>query len=393
MADETRQAPEVHKGLEGVVADVTSISQVVPETCSLTYRGHPVPELAESCEFDEVAWLLWHGDLPGRADLEAFRQAEVAARPLSPILARLIRSLPRQAHPMDVVRAAVSVLGMGHPDAPRNDSESLDHQGLQLLAQVPTVIAAFHRLRQGQRPIAPRPDLGRSANFFWMVFGEVPDPTIVRAFDVSLILYAEHGFNASTFTARVVTSTMADLHGAVTAAIAALKGPLHGGANEAVMRTLAEIGEVANVRPWLDRALAERRRIMGFGHRVYGSGDSRVPTMRRWGLQVAKARRDRRWYDIADALEAEMAARKHLHPNLDFPSGPAYHLMGFPWDLFTPIFVMSRLAGWIAHVREQAAANRLIRHLAAYVGPEPRPVPALDMRRPLSDDTTRWAPP
>jgi len=380
MATEPRTSAEIRKGLEGVVADETRISHVMPEIRSLTYRGYPVQELAESCSFEEVVWLLWHGDLPGPTDLAAFREAEAASRPISGTLHRILRALPAQAHPMDALRTGISILGMEEPDPWASDPSSNLRKGLEILARTPTLVAGFHRIRHGQEPIEPRPDLGLAANFFHMVFGEVPEADIVKAFDVSLILYAEHGFNASTFTARVVTSTMADLHAAVTAAVAALKGPLHGGANEAVMRTLEEIGDVSNVRPWVERALAERRRIMGFGHRVYGTGDSRVPTMKRWGGRVAEVRRDFRWQAIGDALEAEMLARKGLHPNLDFPSGPAYHLMGFDRDLFTPIFVMARIAGWVAHVIEQAASNRLIRPLAAYVGPARRTIVPLDAR-------------
>lgn len=371
---------EVHKGLEGVVADESAVSTVMPDTNVLTYRGYPVPDLAEETSFEEVAWLLWHGDLPGRADLDAFRRAEVAARPLPWRLHQAMRLFPPEAHPMDALRTGISLLGMEDRDAWAADRDALLRKGLEMLARTPTLIAAAHRLRRGMEPIPPRPDLGYSANFFHMVFGEVPSAEIVKAFDVSLILYAEHGFNASTFTARVVASTRSDVYSAVTAAIAALKGPLHGGANEAVMRTLAEIGEVARVRPWLDDALSRGRRIMGFGHRVYRDGDSRVPTMRRWGLRVAKARGDHRWYAIADELQAAMLERKNLHPNLDFPSGPAYHLMGFETDLFTPIFVMARIVGWLAHFLEQSANNRLIRPLSRYIGVSQRGVVPLAAR-------------
>jgi 2-methylcitrate synthase len=274
----------------------------------------------------------------------------------------------------------VSFLGMEDPDTWAADGAANLRKGLDMLAKAPTIVAAAHRLRRGLEPIPPRDDLGFSANFFRMVFGDVPAPEIVKAFDVSLILYAEHGFNASTFTARVVTSTMSDVHGAVVAAIASLKGPLHGGANEAVMETLAEIGSIERVRPWLDDALATGKKIMGFGHRVYRTGDSRVPTMKKWGMEVARAVGDDKLYAIADELQAAMLERKNIHPNLDFPSGPAYHLMGFESDLFTPIFAMSRITGWVAHVVEQAAANRLIRPLSAYTGPAQRDVVPLDAR-------------
>lgn len=372
---EDRQGPEIRKGLEGVVVDESAISKVMPETNSLTYRGYPVQDLAEYCSFEEVAFLLLHGELPDARELAEFEREERAARALSPALVDLVRRFPRNAHPMDALRTGVSFLGMEAPVTPFGDRKADMAKAVDMLAKAPTLVAYAHRLRRGQEPIPPRDDLGLSANFFHMVFGEVPDPVVVKAFDVSLILYAEHGFNASTFTARVVTSTMSDIHGAVTAAIASLKGPLHGGANEAVMHVLSEVGEPSNARPWLDAALASGRKIMGFGHRVYRTGDSRVPTMKAWGLKVAAIKGDTKLYAIADELQAAMLERKGIHPNLDFPSGPAYHLMGFETDLFTPIFAMSRISGWAAHVMEQAAANRLIRPLSAYTGPAQRAVP------------------
>jgi 2-methylcitrate synthase len=372
--------PELRKGLVGVVADVSAVSKVMPETNSLTYRGYAVQDLAEHCSFEEVAYLLWNGELPTRAQLDAFRREEAANRAITPALRRVITEFPRGAHPMDAIRTAVSFMGMEDPEAADVSEPATRRKAMRLLAKIPTAIAAAHRASKGEAPIEPRADLTFAENFFHLVFGKVPQPEVVKAFDVSLILYAEHGFNASTFTARTVTSTGADLHGAVVAGIAALKGPLHGGANEAVMHMLAEIGEPGRAQEWLEGKLDHRALVMGFGHRVYRSGDSRVPTMTKYADKMAEVVGDRRWMEISRVLAAEMLRRKNIHPNLDFPAGPAYHLMGFDIPLFTPIFVASRITGWAAHVIEQAADNRLIRPLSQYVGVPQRPVPGLAAR-------------
>ncbi|MCY7413826.1 MAG: bifunctional 2-methylcitrate synthase/citrate synthase, partial [Salinibacterium sp.] len=271
---------EIKKGLAGVVADTTAISKVNPETNSLLYCGYPVQELATHCTFEEVAYLLWHGELPTPEQLEGFERLERMQRAIDERVKRVIDELPLTAHPMDVLRTAVSVLGAADADAADTGHNAILNKSVSLFAQLPAIIAYVQRRRRGENLIEPRDDLGYSANFLHMTFGEVPDLVVVNAFDVSMILYAEHSFNASTFTARVVTSTLADLYSAVTAAIGALKGPLHGGANEAVMHTFDEIGSADNAATWLDGALAEKRKIMGFGHRVYKSGDSRVPTMK-----------------------------------------------------------------------------------------------------------------
>ncbi|WP_016700985.1 citrate/2-methylcitrate synthase, partial [Actinoalloteichus spitiensis] len=272
--------PTVHRGLAGVVADTTGISSVNPDTNSLTYRGYAVQDLAEHCRFEEVAHLLWHGELPSAEQLAAQNAEERARRALPPDLVALLLALPPSAHPMDSLRTAVSVLGANDPGEDDNSPAANHAKSLRLFAALPSVVALTQRRRRGLLPLEPRADLGYAENFLYMTFGEVPEPPIVRAFEISLVLYAEHSFNASTFTSRVVTSTLSDLYSAVTAAVGALKGPLHGGANEAVMATFAEIGSADRVEGWLSRALAEKRRIMGFGHRVYKHGDSRVPTMR-----------------------------------------------------------------------------------------------------------------
>ncbi len=364
MSDST----EIRKGLVGVIADRTAVSKVNAETNSLLYRGYPVQELATMCSFEDVVYLLWNGDLPTPEERERAAALEHANRELGARLTGVIERLPDSTHPMDVVRTAVSVIGGEDPTAWSDDPDEIRAKALRLIAKVPAVVAYIQRHRRGLPAIAPREDLGYAANFLWMTFGEEPDEVVRKAFDVSMTLYAEQSFNASTFTARVVTSTLSDYYSAVVAAIGALKGPLHGGANEAVMRTFDEIGSAENVGPWLDDALAHRRKIMGFGHRVYKRGDSRVPTMKA-ALDTLIVRFDRP--DIAalyDTLEGEFVARKGIYPNLDYPSGPAYHLMGFDTELFTPLFVASRIAGWTAHIQEQLADNALIRPLSVYDG-------------------------
>jgi len=369
---------EIHKGLAGVVVDTTAVSKVNPETNSLLYRGYPVQELAANCTFEEVAYLLWHGELPTPAQLAEFETLERSLRPLDPAVKRVIDELPLTAHPMDVVRTAVSVIGamdatLAEPNG-ISDPELNQKRAVYLFAQLPTIVAYDQRRRRDQQLIEPREDLGFSANFLHMTFGDVPDLVVVNAFDVSMILYAEHSLNASTFTARVVTSTLADLYSAVTAGIGALKGPLHGGANEAVMHIFEEIGTAGGVEIWLDRALEEKRKIMGFGHRVYKSGDSRVPTMKA-ALDTLIAEYDRPdLLELYTELEKQMTERKNILPNLDYPSGPAYHLMGFDTEMFTPLFVAARITGWTAHIAEQLASNALIRPLSEYNGPAERHV-------------------
>lgn len=380
---------EIKKGLDGVIVDESGVSKVMPETNSLTYRGYAVQDLADQCNFEEVAYLLWHKELPTRAQLKEFTDKERAQRRLSRGLQESIKLYPKSAHPMDTIRSGVSYLGMEHAnkneeswspkDAFSGTPSNYDH-ALNLLAKIPTIIASDYRCRSGKEAIAPRTDLSISENFFHMCFGEVPDAQIVKAFDVSLILYAEHGFNASTFTSRVVSSTMSDIFSATVAGICSLKGPLHGGANEQVMHMLKEIDSPSKAEQWMLDALANKRKIMGFGHRVYKSGDSRVPTMDKYGRQVAALKKQSKWHEISDILKQVMLDKKDIHPNLDFPAGPAYFLMGFEIEMFTPLFVMARTTGWSAHVFEQSAANRLIRPLTQYNGAAQRPVKSLAER-------------
>ncbi|MYT23660.1 bifunctional 2-methylcitrate synthase/citrate synthase [Streptomyces sp. SID7760] len=374
----TSTAPEIHRGLAGVVADTTAISTVVADTNSLTYRGYPVQDLAARCSFEKVAYLLWYGELPDAGQLREFTARERALRPLDRTTTEVLARLPQTCHPMDVLRTAVSFLGAEDPTEDDGSPGANLTKSLTLLARLPVVVAADHRRRHGLAPIQPDGDLGYTENFFHMCFGQVPDPAVVRCFEISLILYAEHSFNASTFTARVVTSTLSDLHSAVTAAIGALKGPLHGGANEAVMHMLEEIGDPERAEAWLEEALAAKRKIMGFGHRVYKHGDSRVPLMQK-ALEDLIARsgdpETTRLATLHASLRHAMISHKGIHPNLDYPAGLAYHLMGFDIPAFTPIFVMSRITGWTAHITEQLAQNSLIRPLASYDGPDQRDVP------------------
>jgi citrate synthase len=368
--------PDVFKGLAGVVADTTAVSMVNADTNSLTYRGYPVQQLAASCSFEQVAHLIWYGELPTPQQLADFVRTERGQRVVEPEIFEVLSQLPVNCHPMDVLRTAVSFIGASDPipgdlSAPANLTRSLT-----LMAKLPAIVAFDQRRRRGERPIPPDPELGFAANFLQMCFGSVPAPEVVSAFEVSLILYAEHGFNASTFTARVVTSTGSDLYSAVTAAIGALKGPLHGGANEAVMYMLLEIEEPAAAAQWIHDALASKAKIMGFGHRVYKHGDSRVPTMAASLERVAATLGADKLLALSEAVQAAMLAEKNIHPNLDFPTGPAYYLMGFDIPMFTPLFVLSRITGWTAHIIEQQGANSLIRPLSKYIGQAERAVPA-----------------
>ncbi|MEM7478087.1 MAG: bifunctional 2-methylcitrate synthase/citrate synthase [Planctomycetota bacterium] len=365
------------KGLEGVIFDTTTVSHVNPEEKSLYYRGYPVHQLAENCSFEEVAYLILHGDLPNATQLQEFTDAERAARALSPGMLEAIKNFPKDGHPMDAVRTGVSFLGMEPGFSGDDDAESTLRKAVGLLGAIPTIIAAFERHRSGKEIVAPDTNLSIAENFFHMTQGSVPEPEIVKAFDGTLTLYAEHGFNASTFSARCIVSTLSDLCGSISGAIACLKGSLHGGANEAVMHLLKEIDDPAKALPWLEDALANKKKIMGFGHRLYRWGDSRVPTMSHYRNLVAEKRDGQKWIDISNILEKEMVERKSIHPNLDFPAGPLYYLMGFEIDVFTPIFVMARVVGWSAHVSEQLSDNRLVRPLADYIGEPPRELVAL----------------
>ncbi len=371
-------AAEIYSpGLEGVIAGETAISTVEG---GLRYRGYPVTELAEKATFDEVAYLLLHGDLPTGRQLSEFQQRLLAARQLPGPLRDLLQALPRAVVPMDAVRTAVSILAHFDPDTNDNSTAANLRKAERLLAQLPLAIADQYHYSKGEPAVPARPDLGHSANFLYMLRGQVPSARDVRALDVSLILYAEHEFNASTFTARVVCSTESDLHSAIVAAIGALKGRLHGGANEKVMDILRAVGSPDTAEKWTRDALARKERIMGFGHRVYKTGDVRARILKTYAQEAAAATGETKWEAIAEIMERVMEREKNMLPNLDWPAGRLYYAMGLDVPLYTPIFVMSRVTGWSAHVIEQLGHNRLIRPRARYVGPEVRSVKPLAER-------------
>jgi len=371
---------EVKKGLLGIVVDETTISQVMPDINSLTYRGYAVQDLCEKCNFEEVAYLVLNGELPNKNQLKKFKNQIEKNRNISINLREIVKHMPKKSHPMDVARTIVSVLGLEDKETNDNSPKANMRKVIRIFAKTPTAIAAFFRARKGKKIIPPKKNLSFAENFFYMCFGKVPNKDIVKAFDVSLILYAEHSFNVSTFTARTITSSLSDIHGAITGAIASLKGPLHGGANEEVMHMMNKIKKPDNALKWINNALKKKEVVMGFGHRVYKKGDSRVPTMEKYFKKVSKINGDKKFIKIYDIVKSVMIERKNIHPNVDYPTGPTYHLMGFDTDFFTPIFVISRITGWSAHIIEQHAANKLIRPLSKYSGPDHRKVMLLNQR-------------
>ena len=371
---------DIKKGLLGIVVDETEVSKVMPEINSLTYRGYAAQDLCEYCRFEEVAYLILNKDLPNTIELRKFEKEEKNNRDLSKDLYSIIKKMPKKSHPMDVARTAVSIMGLEDKETTDSSQEANMRKAIRILAKTPTALAAFYRVRKGKNIIKPKKNLNMAENFFYMCFGKVPQKEIVKAFDVSLILYAEHSFNVSTFTARTITSSLSDLHGAITGAIASLKGPLHGGANEAVMHMMKEIGKPERAQKWIENALAKKKVVMGFGHRVYRTGDSRVPTMKHYMFKVAKLLKKDKYTKMYETLERVMLDKKNIHPNVDFPCGPTYYMMGIDIDFYTPIFVMSRITGWSAHIMEQHASNKLIRPLSKYRGAEVREVMLLNQR-------------
>ncbi|MDA9104147.1 bifunctional 2-methylcitrate synthase/citrate synthase [Candidatus Pelagibacter ubique] len=371
---------DIKKGLLGIVVDETEISKVMPEINSLTYRGYAAQDLCARCDFEEVAYLILNKELPNKKQLKEFKKELSKEITLSKNLLNILKKIPKNSHPMDVARTAVSVMGLEDKETKDSSPKANLRKAIRILAKTPTALAAFYRVRKGKKIIAPKKNLTFSENFFHMCFGKVPEKEIVKAFDVSLILYAEHSFNVSTFTARTITSSLSDIHGAITGAIASLKGPLHGGANEEVMHMMKKIKKPENALKWITKALKNKDVVMGFGHRVYKSGDSRVPTMREYFKRVAIIKKDKTFEKIYDIVEKVMIKEKNIYPNVDYPTGPTYHLMGFDTDFFTPIFVISRITGWSAHIMEQHAANKLIRPLASYKGSKHRKVIQLNQR-------------
>ena len=364
-------APQYSPGLEGVIAGETAISSVED---GLRYRGYPVGELADHCTFDEVAYLLLYGELPKAAELRQFQVRVSAARRLTEPIRDFLGALPKWTPPLEALRTCVSALAHFDQDAPDNSHESNIRKAERLIAQIPVAICDQYHYSRGENPIAARQDLGQAANFLFMLRGEEPKPEDVRALDVSLTLYAEHEFNASTFAARTIVSTESDLHSAIVGAIGALKGRLHGGANEKIMDILKPIGSVEKAEGWVKDALARKERIMGFGHRVYKSGDVRAGILKKFARAAGERIGETKWEDIAEVIETVMASEKKMYPNLDWPAGRLYYSLGLEVPLYTPIFAMSRISGWAAHVVEQLVHNRLIRPRALYKGPELRHV-------------------
>jgi 2-methylcitrate synthase len=371
---------DIKKGLLGVVVDETTISQVMPDINSLTYRGYTVQDLCEKCSFEEVAYLVLHQHLPNKKQLKKFIKQLEENRNISINLREIIKHMPKKSHPMDVARTVVSIMGLEDNETTNNSSEANMRKAIRIFAKTPTAIAAFFRARKGKNVISPKKNLSFSENFFYMCFGKVPRKEIVKAFDISLILYAEHNFNVSTFTARTITSSLSDIHGAITGAIASLKGPLHGGANEEVMYMLQKIKNPKNAKKWVLNAIKKKKLIMGFGHRVYRNGDSRVPIMKKYYYKVAEILKNKNLPLMSQIVEDVMIEKKNIYPNVDYPTGPTYHLMGFDTDFFTPIFVISRIIGWSAHVMEQHVGNKLIRPLSKYIGKKHRKVMPLNQR-------------
>ncbi|HUG39035.1 MAG TPA: citrate/2-methylcitrate synthase [Longimicrobiales bacterium] len=368
-------------GLEGVVVADTRVSRIDGEAGTLEYAGYPIQELADRTTFEEVAYLLWYGELPTERELASLRQRLSGSYDLPPAVLDVIRGAPRFAHPMAVLRTAVSALGPHDPQGEEMSREANLDKAVRLTAQLATITAATGRLREGKDPVAPRGDLGIAANLLNMLNGRAPDEAEARTMDVALTLHAEHGFNASTFSARVTVATLADMHSAITAAIGTLKGPLHGGANERVMEMLEKIGEPAQAESWVAAALERKEKIMGFGHRVYRTVDPRAPILRRLGESLGTSK----WLEISDRVRDVMARAmeergKAIYPNVDFFSASVYDRLGVPTQLFTNIFACARVTGWAAHVLEQLADNRLIRPKSKYVGPETRSVLPIEQR-------------
>jgi citrate synthase len=372
-------------GLAGVPAARTSICQIDGNVGKLQYRGYPIEVLAERCTYEEVAYLLLFGELPTQSQLDEFRQELISERGLKFRIIDVLKILPESGHPMDALTAAVAAMGMFYPGDHVADPEFRRLCAVRLISKMPTIVAAWHRIRRGDDPIKPNPELSHAANFLYMLEGEVPTTLAARVFDVALILHAEHSMNASTFTARVTGSTLTDPYAVVASAIGSLAGPLHGGANERVLETLHTIGETSShaVRRWAEDRLARKEKVMGFGHRVYKVKDPRATILQELATQLFTKYGSTRDYDLAVELEqqmTELVGSKGIYPNVDFFSGIVYEKLGIPVDLFTPIFAISRVSGWLAHLLEQLEANRIFRPSQIYVGESDRDFVSLEER-------------
>jgi citrate synthase len=373
--------PKIHRGLKDVYFERSDTTFIDGRAGELRYRGYSIHDLAQNSTFEETAFLLLNGELPKRAELETFDQALKVGRQLPAPIFEIIAAV-KTAHPMDVLRTAVSALAAFDPEVADNARAATMRKGIRLTAQVPMIVAAHHRMRHGKTPLAPDLSLSHAANFLWMLKGETPSADAARLLDTDLVLHAEHGSNASSFAARVVISTEANLHAAVTAAIAALSGPAHGGAAEDVMKMAHEIGEAGNVPGYVKKKRWAKQAIMGFGHRVYRAEDPRARHMRVGVARLSKEMGEPKWYEILQALVKEMApyARHGVNVNVDFYSGVIYHLHAIPNDLFIPIFAIGRVPGWTVQILEQQANNILIRPLTLYNGPAARDYVPIERR-------------
>ncbi|MGB0122076.1 MAG: citrate synthase [Silvibacterium sp.] len=359
------------KGLEGIVATNSGICWIDGDAGVLAYRGIDIHALASNSTFEETACLLWHGKLPNKVELTSFSKRLADARKLPPQIVTMLKSFPPAATPMEVLRTAVSALSFYDKDEKAVDHDSNVRKSFDLTAQIAMLVAAFDRIRKGKEVVAPDPSLSHAGNFLWMLTGEKPSDTATRAFDVALILHADHELNASTFAARVIAATLSDIHSAITGAIGALKGPLHGGANEAVMRILYAIDkERADPVEYVKNMLAQKKKVSGFGHRVYHTEDPRATHLRKMSEDLGRASGNPKWFEMSRKIELFVNQEKKLNANVDFYSASTYTTLGIDIDLFTPIFAVSRIAGWAAHVIEQLDDNRLIRPRAEYIGPE-----------------------
>lgn len=369
-------------GLEGVVAATSSIGDVDGINGILIYQGINVNDLAEHSTFEETVYLLWHGKLPTQTQLDELKKQLSANQNPSPAVLEMMKHLPKDANAMDVLRTAVSALALydKEKEGTTTNREGALKVATKLTAQLPVLVAAWERIRNGKEIIAPKPELSIAPNFLYMLRGEMPQEREARIFDIALILHADHELNASTFTSRVVAATLEDMYGAVTAAIAALAGPLHGGANTEVMKMLKEIGEPGNAESWIKDALESKKKIMGFGHRVYKTEDPRATWLRKFSEELGKAKGDAKWFEMSRKVEQTIMTEKKLYPNVDFYSASTYYMMGIPLDLFTPIFAVSRISGWTGHILEQYANNRLIRPRAEYTGGRDVPYTPIEQR-------------
>lgn len=360
---------EVKTGLQNVVIATSEICSIDGQQGRLVYRGYEIGDLARHSTFEEVVFLLWYGRLPGHAELDDLKRQFAANRPVAPEVLDLLKGLPPAHHPMETLRTAISVLSLYDSESEDMSDGANRRKALRLTAQMGTIVAAYARIREGKEPVAPEPSLGHAANFLYMLTGQTPRENDAHWFDIALILHADHSFNASTFAARVTASTLSDMHSAITSAIGALKGPLHGGANERVMRMLLEIGSVDKAEDYVRGLLARREKVMGFGHRVYRTRDPRATVLEKMSEELGRSAGQLKWFEMSQRIENFMIREKGINANVDFYSASSYYVLGIPVDLYPLIFAVSRISGWTAHVLEQYADNKLIRPLAEYTGP------------------------